>query len=285
MNSTPRTVSLVSHPGARAYCGYGPTDHPILPAEAVLLATVQTTGFLRKHGDEQQTILDRFVVIPDGRDVSLLRGMPARSVLGDFEVDGDGTILFDGELPWQHDCPPTRIWFDENLEYAYRRVFGFPALVNGKYGWHVEEIDWDPAKWADHAPREGRARTAWSITNGPALLGPGGRPGVTIHDPEAAAEHLDMTVAIDQAMTWSARSAAEAIERMRANLALAESVLAGQDVPEQPSYARGSQFATDTDPIDRVVTLRRLREVFAIPPAPDTWIVHVKAAAMLRGRA
>lgn len=276
------TIILVSHPGSRAYTGFGPREFPFL----------EDSDFTRVA-----TIGDALYVEFEG---GLLQGFLINETLEDADLVGDlapgMTVAFDGSLPLQGGgCSETRLWF--SATHVFRRQWGqmVPIIVTrevetrGLFGatWKDQagltqlgepSVGWvkevaSPVK-ADRTGLDVNLCGAWTriaytifeTDQIPADVDTS-EVAVAIHDDGAARRWFDPTVALDMKIGQSEKHLQSLIDQLIAETAKAQARLDRTDAPTRvcvnTSYA--DKRTVDVSGIDWLYVLRWLRDLFARP--------------------
>lgn len=276
------TFTLVSHPGSRAYTGFGPREFPFL----------EESDFTRVA-----TIGDALYVVFEGE---LLQGFLINETLEDADLVGDlapgMTVAFDGSLPLQDGgCSETRLWF--SATHVFRQMWGqlVPIILTrkvdslGAWGrtWpdqaQLTQLDGPSVGWVEaiaspvKANRSGLdvnlcgawTRIAYTIFETDQIPSDvdTSKVVVAIHDDGAARRWFDPSVALDTKIGQSEKHLQALIDQLIAETAKAQARLDRTDAPTRvcvnPCYT--DKRAVDVSVVDRLYVLRWLRDLFGQP--------------------
>lgn len=272
------TITLVSHTGARAACGFGPQDFPLI--HTIPVTTINGVRYAEP-------------AIPQNGDLRLLIGVPISHALRDIEgtVLPGATIAFDGDLPWYDGRLPAPLWFDDTHVY---RAAGFPIMPvvqvaqrrKGPWGGYedigrVRHLEEPGLEWIHVVAGLGRDRTVWSDLLAPRRrvvysifeldgLGAGViPPDVVIHDESRAREWFDPIMAIRGRMEAAERAARNLHQRLSEASAQVQSVIDGTWLPERLHVGRDGRpspnVSVDLSAAHNLLVLRWLDELFSHP--------------------
>lgn len=272
-----QTVTLVSHPGERAYRGFGPKEYPLMGSEATHVATVGNA---------------RFVHVDHGDWTELLYGWPYADVLADLEVADDGTLVFDGELPFQDGggCHAITPIFDTT--HVYKRVpYGmlmltvrdptvqsWPRRARTVATTSVDDVMGWPAQVVRTAGHTGSVnldqdtnRILLSIFEQEHLPEDVQPLEIEIGDESLARQYFDPTVALQVELRRAETAVYKAIDNLRSAVERGEELLVATDTSRMVIGRDGKPLVptvkVDTTAFDRLAVIRWLIGLFDSPPA------------------
>lgn len=268
-----RTVTLTSHPGARGRFGFGPQEFDDLSGRP----------FLVQIGE--QRLLEHLGM--------LLTGWPIERMLGDMEVTADGSILFDGDRPWQDGCYPEQLYFADGYVYRQHRDGSLPMLTElardyrqprrfGISWFSFVELDKMTERFA--VVKDGtvngslgrfgdeRVRKAWSLFEIDQVADWGDVPEVVFGDRERAEELFDPVRRIEAEITKTREQMSRDLRQLQSLVSQMQDLSDG-GLPDELMFlpkigstystsSRTSAFKAPTDSADRLVVLLALRRLF-----------------------
>lgn len=264
------TINLVSHPGSRARCGFGPREFPLL------------------DGSDISPVAELDGVLYVEFDGALLQGFPIEGTLGDADLAGGlvsgATLAFDGDLPLQGGgCSDTPLWFSATHVFRRRWDRVIPVIQSYRGEARFVYLNMPSAAWVRGVAdtmKEDRigtsvnlcgpwSRTAWTIFEFdqiPADVGTK-RIDITIHDEATARRWFDPSAVLDAAIKRSEKSLQALIEKLTYEAARAKARLDQVDAPLRVNVGphASSQRDIDMSEVDRLCILRWLRDLFDLP--------------------